>query len=202
MSSNSSKNNDSFNSILTTFYVSLGVGAALLILRYRKKNPRLRVVDVPKYPRGFLAWTLQCWRMSDQEFLAQVGLDGYMVIRFIRLCRRLCWCAALLGMCILTPIYVTGGVYAHSSVFFLTMTNLPAGSESLWATVAFAWVFMLYLLHELRKEHLKFTALRNDWLANGDLPSQRQAAYSVMIESIPEAFRCVAAAASALGLCV
>lgn len=69
--------------------------------RYRKKNPRLRVTNIPKYPRGFLAWTVQCWRMTDEEFLKQVGLDGYMVIRFIRMCRRLCWCAALLGMCVL-----------------------------------------------------------------------------------------------------
>jgi Late exocytosis, associated with Golgi transport len=72
--------------------------------RFRKLNPRLKVIKVPKYPRGFLAWVLPSWRIGDDEFLRQVGLDGYMVIRFIRLCRRLCWMATVCGCGILVCV--------------------------------------------------------------------------------------------------
>eukprot|EP00953_Heterococcus_sp_UTEX-ZZ885_P039527 20258-Heterococcus_DN1.PRE.2 len=158
--------------------------------RFRKLNPRLKVIKVPKYPRGFLAWVLPSWRIGDDEFLRQVGLDGYMVIRFIRLCRRLCWMATVCGCGILLPIYTTGPRYdsKDGGVFFMTMSNLETGSNKLWATVFFAWVFSLYLLYTLREEHYYFSQKRNDWLANGDLASQRQAAYSIMVERIPAEF--------------
>lgn len=90
-----------------------------------------------------------------------------------------------------TPIYITGPRFLEHSntVFFLTMTNLEDSSQKLWSTVFFAWVFTFYFLYALRKEHKNFTDLRNDWLANGDLRSQRQAAYTVMVENIPPTFR-------------
>lgn len=88
---------------------------------------------------------------------------------------------------------MSGPRYTKESgnVNYVTMTNLENGSSKLWATVAMAWLFALVLLRELRAEHLHFRMRRNEWLANGDLQSQRQAAYSIMIESIPESFRYV-----------
>ncbi|CAM9490245.1 unnamed protein product [Chrysoparadoxa australica] len=202
---------DDISSILYTLYASLVAGGGLLLifeglrgrnnrmcrslyrqrhsLRYRKLNPRLRRITVPPYPRGFLAWIPAIVRMSDQEFLCQVGFDGFVTLRFIRLCKRICFCAAFLGLVVLVPIYVQGIDSRRGSVYYTTMKNLENGDIRLWAPVVMAYFFTFFTMHTLRQEHHWFMHERNTWLANGDIGIDRQTSYTVMVDRIPKAFR-------------
>ncbi|CAM9820296.1 unnamed protein product [Pylaiella littoralis] len=157
-------------------------------LRYRKKNCRLNKIAVKPYPRGFLRWIPSTWRVSDSEFYQQVGMDGYVTLRFITLCKRLCVFAAFFGMVFLIPIYEQG-IHDLDGASRLSIANLQEGGETLWAAVVFAYLFTIYFLYSLRKEFLAFMDLRNDWLAGGDVARSTQTAYTVRVERIPRAFR-------------
>ncbi|CAN0004609.1 unnamed protein product, partial [Laminaria digitata] len=115
-------------------------------------------------------------------------MDGYVTLRFIKLCKRLCFFPSFFGAVVLLPLYVHG-TNNSTGAARLSMANLEEGGEALWAGVVFAWFFTLYFLYNLRKEFLAFSDLRNDWLAGGDVARDMQTNYTVRVERIPRAFR-------------
>ncbi|CAM9886964.1 unnamed protein product, partial [Hapterophycus canaliculatus] len=115
-------------------------------------------------------------------------MDGYVTLRFIKLCRRLCAFAAFFGMVFLLPIYEQG-INDSPGASRLSMANLKEGGETLWSGVVFAYIFTFYFLYSLRREFLAVSDLRNDWLAGGDVARSTQTAYTVRVERIPRAFR-------------
>ena len=113
-------------SIIGTSAVLFGGAALALALlfegaRHRKRavySPRRKALRhrVPSARRerggvGYGAWILPVARMSGRDTLAHVGLDGYMLLRTMRLFRRACLFDAFWGLAVLVPIYATGDHY-------------------------------------------------------------------------------------------
>ena len=46
--------------------------------------------------------------MGDEELCALVGLDAYLMLRYLRLCMRLTGFSAFWGLAVLYPLYYTG----------------------------------------------------------------------------------------------
>ncbi|CAM9906144.1 unnamed protein product, partial [Discosporangium mesarthrocarpum] len=196
-----------------TFYVSVSVGAGLLVLfevcrgyksrmcrsiyrqrhslRYRKINDRLKRIKVIPFPRGFLAWIPATIRVSEDTFYKQVGMDGHITMRFIRLCKRLCMMASFLGLVLMMPLYHSGTEQGPDAdeISKLTMANLKMDDPLLWGPVVFAWLLTIYLLYSIRLEARIYSDLRNDWLAGRDASRTIQTSYTMMVETIPSAFR-------------
>lgn len=42
----------------------------------------------PELPRGFLAWVRPLMSIPEEKILQLAGLDGYMLLRYIRLCLK------------------------------------------------------------------------------------------------------------------
>ncbi|CAN0038038.1 unnamed protein product, partial [Choristocarpus tenellus] len=119
MSSEVSILTDSWGDVRVTLFASLVAGGVMLILfevcrgsnnrmcrsiyrqrhslRYRKLNDRLKRMKMIRFPRGFLMWIPATIKVSEEDFYEQVGMDGYVTLRFIRLCKRLCVMASFLG---------------------------------------------------------------------------------------------------------
>jgi len=47
-------------------------------------------------------------QVGDEELLALVGLDSYVMIRYIKLCWRLFAFSTVLCLCVLVPVYRSG----------------------------------------------------------------------------------------------
>jgi hypothetical protein len=46
--------------------------------------------------------------MKPERVRFYAGLDGYMLLRYIKLCKRVCLVSGLGGICVLVPMYIHG----------------------------------------------------------------------------------------------
>lgn len=47
-------------------------------------------------------------RIPQEKVLSYVGLDAFMLLRYIRFCRRVCLFSGILNVIILVPLYLHG----------------------------------------------------------------------------------------------
>ena len=159
---------------------------AVFLKRFTRKLQQQH--RVPHLPGTHLfAWVFSTIKVSDSELLHMVGLDGYMLIRYIRLCLHASLFFSVIGLLILLPIYHS---FAKNSRFLwknVTIASIQNGSEAhlLWFPVILAYVFSAYLCYLLYYEYQHFHEKRIAYLINGDSYTPLQTYYTVMVENVP-----------------
>jgi len=163
-----------------------------------------------------LGWAMNAFRVSEEELLRCVGLDSYMFIRFLRLGFRVSLVGSILGCLILIPIYATvrslvgfrvmslsllidtphtflpkGEATGQETQEFnsITLAHVEQGSPRLWAAAVCWSVFIMFCLSEIDTEWLLYKPKRFDFLAKGDVDTERDYRYAVVVENIPEPLR-------------
>ncbi|CAM9613113.1 unnamed protein product, partial [Phaeothamnion confervicola] len=100
--------------IYTTTLLNLAIGSVLLAIfevKRRKKSvygmrlTRLPHRAPPPPPAGPFGWVRPVMRVKGRDFLRMAGLDAYMLVRFCRLCTRICTFGAFWGLLVLAPLY-------------------------------------------------------------------------------------------------
>ena len=157
------------------------------------RRSRTMPLCTPELPRRWpLAWLLPIWNSGDEkEVRRKVGLDGYVCLRYLRLCFQIClfcsfWCAT-----VLMPVYSHGQEGIASSFGYITMDNVRAKAQRLWAPTIFMYFFVAYTLYSINMEWKVFLNWRAEFLEAGDPDAEggRQLAYSIRVESIPPELR-------------
>jgi len=157
--------------------------------KLRSKKERCPKVDVPRTPFGWIAPVLS---IDDDEVLSMVGMDGYILLRFLRMCTKVALGFGVVSVVFLVPIYGTGnGNYEEAVVGInrLTMANTVANGDRLWAPFLFSWIFTLGFLYLLYKEYEHFVVLRQQFMVKGDVDLPVQQLYSIVVENVPRKFR-------------
>ena len=151
---------------------------------------------------------------SDRELLRCIGLDSYVMIRFLRLGFEMTFWPFLVACASLIPLYYTndykgtfGQVTSESSTGFstttttgyfrITINRLDNGNPKIWIVWIYAACYFLVLLRRLWVEWLEFIELREDFLANGDKESMKeddaeslkQFRNSCIVEYVPSSHR-------------
>lgn len=151
---------------------------------------------------------------SDRELLRCIGLDSYVMIRFLRLGFEMTFWPFLVACVILIPLYYTndykgtfGQVTSESSTGFstttttgyfrITINRLENGNPKIWIVWIYAACYFLVLLRRLWVEWMVFIELREDFLANGDkesmkeddVESLKQFRHSCIVEYVPSSHR-------------
>ncbi|CAM9720382.1 unnamed protein product [Chrysoparadoxa australica] len=152
--------------------------------QYARQFLRCRKTPAPPYPSYPFQWGIQSMMMDDGAFFDHVGLDGYLVIRFCRLCAKICLFSAVFGMLVLTPLWASGN-QGKTGPTSWTMANLPDNSLKQWAAVVFAYVYTFHVMRTMRDEYERLAALRADFLASGDPGVVQQAGHTVLVEGLP-----------------
>eukprot|EP00592_Proboscia_alata_P014834 CAMPEP_0194398606 /NCGR_PEP_ID=MMETSP0174-20130528/126198_1 /TAXON_ID=216777 /ORGANISM="Proboscia alata, Strain PI-D3" /LENGTH=1091 /DNA_ID=CAMNT_0039194923 /DNA_START=59 /DNA_END=3332 /DNA_ORIENTATION=+ len=138
----------------------------------------------------------------DQELLRCVGLDTFVMIRFLRFGFDVTFYPFLLACCVLLPTYYTSNSAENSdmemktfSYFRFTMQRIEPGSSNFWVPFAFAVFFNVFLLWRLWVEWETFITLRFEFLANGDpyiaenKEHLHQYQTSCLVEFVPDSHR-------------
>ena len=69
----------------------------------------------PVLSRWPLAWIYPTLAVTDEQLLFLVGLDSFVMIRFIKMCWKMCLFATLVCCVVLVPCYVTGDFYESTA---------------------------------------------------------------------------------------
>ena len=150
----------------------------------RTRSHRCPKEDPSLSPFG---WACSAWNISDDETLHLVGTDGFVLLRFLRLCAKVCLTCGAFACILLLPVYATAfGDDDVVGISRLTMANITAGGDRLWAPFFCTWIFTLVLLYFLYKEYEYFVHLRHEFFLKGDPDLSTQHLYSVVAENIPK----------------
>lgn len=145
--------------------------------------------------------------LSDTETLEIIGYDSFVFLRFVRLMVNIsffCFVTSFAGnpndsnqkLIIiivikftslgLIPIYYTAPFdELNASINRLSMANLGAGDDRLWAPVCYVWLYTLYFCYLLHIEYKEFSDLRQQYFSKPGDDFPVQSSYSCLVENLP-----------------
>src|SRR3546814_12888060 len=103
--------------VLATLEINIGIACLLVFIFemcrhiraiYAKRLKSMPHRAPPAPGDGCMAWIPATTQVSEDETLRMVGLDGYMLLRYVRTCYRLCLFCSFWGLVVLVPVYWTG----------------------------------------------------------------------------------------------
>jgi hypothetical protein len=154
----------------------------------------LKTNRVPPMPSKIpLAWVYTVLNISDDEVLRMVGLDGYMLIRYIIVCLRISLFLTVWGVAILLPVY--SNAQGETSIGWnkYTIANIPLSEENnhflLWIPCIFAYVFSAYFCRIMYTEYENFVEKRVEYLVKGDVDTPSQTYYTIIVDRLPASLR-------------
>jgi len=184
------------SSVFATLVLQSAVGAVVYIIFELLRGQRevfwpKRRSHPTRCPNKDLSGSIFSWihpvlEISDDETLKLVGLDGFVLLRFLRLTAKLFLGCGAFALVFLLPIYSTG--FGSSDVVGIdryTIANVIPGGDRLWAPMLVTWIFSVLLLYLLYKEYEQFVTLRHQFLVEGDADMPTQQLYSATAENLP-----------------
>lgn len=203
-----------FSGVLETLLIAASFALFILIVfethrfykqiylkRYQQKF--ITTNRVPPYPSDSLfGWFFAIRKVSEAELLRMVGLDAYMLLRFIVVCYKFSLFLTFWGLLVLVPCYGTANPDPNWDRF--AISNLLTGEKKfkyrLWVSAFFSYLFTAYFCQLMYAEYNNFSIRRLQYLVqsplsnsathnNGDLgldpdtPPQKY--FTVMVERIP-----------------
>ncbi|PWA84468.1 calcium-dependent channel, 7TM region, putative phosphate [Artemisia annua] len=140
-------------------------------------------------------WIRDAVKVTEDDILSNCGLDALVVVRYFKLGIKFFVVCSAVGLMVLLPVncsVYTGPSSRYRSMDFLTISNIPRGSNRLWGhfvSLCFISFTGIYLLH---KEYKTVLMRRVQQLRNlRNQPSQ----FTVLVRRIPlcnehKAFSC------------
>jgi hypothetical protein len=188
--------------LLNTLWINLILFAFLMtffeVNRHMRSTYLKRVTKrfqrcnrVPPPPSTFpFAWVLTVMDVEEEDFLRMVGLDGYMLMRYINVCFRMSVFFTIWGLVALVPVY-GNAPGKHIAWNKYTLANIPNDpkADQLWVPAVFAYVFSIYFCHLMYTEYKNFVKKRVQYLIQGDPDTPPQTYYTVMVEKVPISLR-------------
>ena len=126
---------------------------------------------------------------SEEDTLKLIGLDGYMLLRFLLICAKVGMCGGLFSLVVLLPLYSTSNEDDVIGMNLHTMANIKAQSPRLWGPFICMYLFSGAFLYLLYKEYENFVSLRQKFFSEGDPDVPIQQLFSVVVENVPPEFR-------------
>jgi hypothetical protein len=159
-----------------TLYGMLGLGCFVFfeIMRSKQNVFASRANSMPHrmpalLPNKAVRWIKSLWDLQDPEVLNIVGMDGFVFLRFLGFCLRICFASMVMGLGVLMPVYYTSSGGSVESLFGkLTMDNLAPESKTLYCSAAGAVLLTLGVLLAVDLECKLFASSREQYMAAGD----------------------------------
>ncbi|PKS08842.1 hypothetical protein jhhlp_003451 [Lomentospora prolificans] len=193
----------SLQGMVTTFVTGGAVAIALFIvfLFIRKSArrfyaPRTYLGTIPEdertpsLPDGVFNWMWSFWKIPDSHALKTQSLDGYLFLRFLRVCTLICFVGLCMTWPTLFPINATGGGNARQ-LDILSISNINTGDVAnrnrLFGHVLVAWIFYGFVLYLIMRECIFYINLRQAFLLTPQY-ARRISSRTVLFTSVPQAY--------------
>ena len=182
----------------------------------RRKNTLKTIHSGNRHLKASTAIFKRPLDIGDSELLRSVGLDTFVLLRFLRFGFDVTFFPFLFACITLIPTYFTNPYEGNetenivtSGYFRLTLNRLEPGSDRLWVPWLYAIIVHSFILRRLWIEWETFIGPRFDFLINGAIEEQNkegslitgiakkddfdlhreQYRNSCMVEFVPESYR-------------
>ncbi|KAL2394726.1 putative membrane protein C24H6.13 [Exophiala dermatitidis] len=191
-------NSSSLNSLLATL-VPVLVWSALCIIIFvvlRRKCPRvyapralLKSLEPHErsahLPNGWFNWIKEFYRVPSSFVLNHSSLDGFLMLRFLRVLSVICVVGIALLWPVLLPLHATGGA-GNTELDRLTLGNVVSGKR-LYAHALLAWVYFPFILYMISRECVYYINLRQAYLLS-PYYANRLSSRTVLYMNVPRQY--------------
>ena len=144
----------------------------------------LRVGErTPSISNTMFGWLGDFYAIPDTWILNHHTLDGYLFLRFLKICVMMCLVGCCITWPILFPINATGGGN-ESQLDLLTMANVT-NTFKLFAHAGCAVIFFSFVMYTITRESIYFINLRQAYLLSPYYAS-RVSSRTVLFTSVPD----------------
>ena len=129
-------------------------------------------------------WLGEFYAIPDTWILNHHTLDGYLFLRFLKICVVMALVGCLITWPVLFPINITGGG-GLQQLDVLTMANCTNNKFKLFAHAGCAIIFFSFVIYMITRESIFFINLRQAYLLSPFYAS-RISSRTVLFTSVPE----------------
>jgi len=135
----------------------------------------------PALSNTLFGWIPEFYAIPDTWVLNHHTLDGYLFLRFLKLCVVMCGVGCLITFPVLFPINATGGG-GETQLDILTMSNV-VNQYKLFAHAGCAIIFFSFVIFMITRESIYYINLRQAYLLS-PLYSARLSSRTVLFTSV------------------
>jgi calcium permeable stress-gated cation channel len=144
----------------------------------------------PAAPNTLFGWIPFMQKIPDTYVLQHNSLDGYFLLRYIKISIMICFVGCCISWPILFPVNATGGG-GEKQLNILTLSNVQAETQveklRYIAHAGVAWIFITFIFFTVTRELIYYINLRQAYLMS-PLYSQRLSSRTVLFQSVPTEF--------------
>ncbi|KAI9307429.1 hypothetical protein BJ944DRAFT_237876 [Cunninghamella echinulata] len=187
-----------FDSSVPTFISALWFNAALavgffvafLILKNKRPQtyaPRTYAIPLEKRPptlsKGPILWIVELLKIPDDQLIKSMGLDRFMMLKFLRMGIVVFVSFSIIAIPILFPLNIIGQKDSPG-LNLLTMGNVD-DARRLWAHLVLSIVLTAGLIYYTFRETRHYLVLKRNYLLSDEY-RESVMARSLFVPSIPE----------------
>ncbi|KAI9813698.1 MAG: hypothetical protein M1832_006126 [Thelocarpon impressellum] len=139
----------------------------------------------PTLPSGLFNWVGAVMKIPDTYVLNHHSLDGYLLLRFLKLTATIAFVGCCITWPVLLPVNATGG-NGGQQLDMLTMSNV-VDKKRYYAHALVSWLFFGFVILTVTRESLFYINLRQAYLLS-PLYANRISSRTVLFTSVPDAF--------------
>ena len=132
-------------------------------------------------------WIVAFFKMSDNIVLNRQSLDGFLLLRYLKVSVVLCGFGVLITWPILMPVNVTGGGQ-QSQLNSLSFGNIANSKDRYYAHVLVAWIFFALVFYMVMRESIYYINIRHAYLIS-PMYANRVSSRTVLFTSVPQDYR-------------
>ncbi|KAI1624765.1 hypothetical protein EDD37DRAFT_627913 [Exophiala viscosa] len=179
------------STLVPTLIIACAYFALFVVLRARfprQYAPRtylgaLRPQErTPAPPNTLFGWIPFMRKLPDEYVLQHNSLDGYFLLRYLKMSIIICFVGCCITWPILFPVNATGGG-GQSQLNLLSFSNVT-NKNRYYAHVFVAWIFIGFIFFLVTREMIYYINLRQAYLLS-PLYASRISSRTVLFQSVP-----------------
>ncbi|KAL9625250.1 MAG: hypothetical protein Q9160_000652 [Pyrenula sp. 1 TL-2023] len=138
----------------------------------------------PKQSPGMFGWLKDMYNLPDTFVLQHNSLDGYFLLRYLKIATIICFVGCLITFPVLFPINATGGG-GQKQLDLISFSNVTNTKNRYYAHTFCAWIFIGFVFFMITRESLYYINLRQAYLLS-PLYASRISSRTVLFSSVPD----------------
>ncbi len=138
----------------------------------------------PELPNGMFNWIGTFNKIPDSYVLNHHSLDGFLLLRYLKISVAICFVGCLMTWPILFPVNATGGG-GLKQLDLIAFGNVQNTKNRFYAHTFVAWIFYSFVFYVVMRESIYYINLRQAYLLS-PLYANRMSSRTVLFTSVPK----------------